>query len=39
LDALVLAPVPSGFFPLPLCHATFPFARPTLHLSRYQHVS
>src|SRR5918994_1068827 len=27
-DAVVLAPVPSGFFSLPLCHATFPLARP-----------
>src|SRR5215208_4124306 len=45
LDALVLAPVPSGFFSLPLCHATFPFARPALHLpqnisiSACQHVA
>src|ERR671915_1671748 len=27
LDAVVLTPVPSGFS-LPLCHATFPLARP-----------
>src|SRR5215216_5051630 len=45
LDALVLAPVPSGFFSLPLCHSTFPFARPALHLpqnisiSAFQHVA
>src|SRR5215207_958802 len=27
LDAVVLTPVPSGFFSLPLCHATFLLAR------------
>src|SRR5687767_6623975 len=42
---VVLAPVPNGFFSLPLCHATFPFARPALHLpqnisiSAFQHVA
>src|SRR5215211_1410697 len=45
LDALVLAPVPSGFFSLPLCHSTFLLARPALHLpqnisiSASQHVA
>src|ERR687897_149347 len=42
---VVLASVPNGFFSLPLCHATFPFARPALHLpqnisiSSFQHVA
>src|SRR5215203_2414447 len=39
LDAVVLAPVPSGFFSLPLCHATFPFARPALHLPQNISIS
>src|SRR5215208_644479 len=45
LGAVVLAPVPSGFFSLPLCHATCPLARPALHLpqdisiSAFQHVA
>src|SRR5215213_30000 len=45
IRGVVLAPVPNVFFSLPLCHATFPFARPALHLSQnisisaFQHVA
>src|SRR5829696_213400 len=44
LDAVVLTPVPSGFFSLPLCHATFLLARPLYSsqdtsMSACQHVS
>src|SRR5215208_1066594 len=42
LGAVVLAPVPSGFFSLPLCHATCPLLAPLytyLKISAFQHFS
>src|SRR5215208_1363065 len=41
LDAVVLTPVPSGFFSLPLCHATFPLLDLSIppKIPACQHVS